>query len=145
MMSTGRFGYSRHSLLLAGLAFSVVLIVAFGSDLIVLRHPDWMIGDGLILGLGAAIVVLHYEKERGRLLAEKLRVIRDINSSVRNELQVLYACLDHPDKLRVSVIEHSVERIDWALREMLPAHEHSASPPPEQTGERSAGDVRRSA
>jgi len=145
MMSTGRFSYSRHSLLLAALAFSAVLIVGYGSDLILKRHPDWMIADDLILGLGAGIVVLHYEKERGRLLIEKLRIIRDINSSVRNELQVLYACLEHPEKLRVSVIERSVERIDWALREMLPGREHSTVPPPEQTGERDEDNVRRSA
>jgi len=104
-----------------------------------------MIADDLILGLVAAIVVLHYEKERSRLLIEKLRVIRDINSSVRNELQVLYAYLDHPEKLRVSDIERSVEHIDWALREMLPGHEHSTASGLEQGREHDQSGVRRSA
>ena len=144
-MSAKRFSYSRHSILLAVLAFFTILVIGYGSDLVLVRHPNWMISDDVILGLGAAIVVLHYEKERGRLLIEKLRVIRDINSSVRNELQVLYAYLDHPEKLRVSDIEHSVERIDWALREMLPGHEHPAASELEQGGGHDQSGIRRSA
>jgi hypothetical protein len=111
---------ARHRFFLAALAFFTVLVIGYGSDLILARHPLWMVSDDLVLGIAAAIVVFHYEKERSRFLSEKLRVIREMNSFVRNELQVLYACLDHPEKARLPTIERSVERIDWALRELLP-------------------------
>ena len=61
-----------------------------------------------------------YERQRSRLLSEKLRVIRDMNAFIRNELQVLYATLNAPEKSRIPAVERSVERIDWALRELLP-------------------------
>jgi hypothetical protein len=38
-------------------------------------------------------------------------------------LQVLYACLASPEKTRLSTAERSVERIDWALRQLLPGKE----------------------
>jgi hypothetical protein len=45
--------------------------------------------DDLILAVLAALVVYQYEREPSRLLAEKLRVIREMNAYVRNELQIL--------------------------------------------------------
>jgi len=127
---------TRQRLLHAVLAFSVVVIVGYGSDILLPRHPAWMITDDLILGIAAAIVVFRYETERSRFLSEKLRVIRDMNSFVRNELQVLYACLDHPEKTRVPTIERSVERIDWALRELLPGGHLQSGTPVEEIGVR---------
>ena len=127
MMSTQ--SSTRHQLFLAGLAFSVVILVGYGSDLILMSHPRWMIADDLILGVAAALIVFHYEIERGRILSEKLRVIRDMNAFVRNELQLLYAYIEHPDKGRIAVIERSVEHIDWALRELLPGRHHLSDAP----------------
>jgi hypothetical protein len=60
--------------------------------------------------------------ERSRFFAEKLRVIREMNF-VRNELQILYASQEHPHNTRVNTIERGVERIDSALRELLPGRE----------------------
>jgi hypothetical protein len=110
----------RYRLLLSGFAFFLVLIVGYGSDFVLTRHPDWIIADDLILGIAAALVVFQYEKERSRFFSEKLRVIRDMNAFVRNELQILYASLERPEQTRVTAIERGVERIDWALRELLP-------------------------
>ncbi len=123
---------ARQHLFLAGLAFSLVLIASYGADFVVLRHPKWMIADALILAVAVAIVVYRYERERSRFLSEKLRVIRDMNAFVRNELQVLYACLDNPEKARVPTIERSVERIDWALRELLPGGHFQPGSPVEE-------------
>lgn len=133
---------TRHCILLAGLAFSIVLLVAFAADLIALRHPDWMIADSLLLALGIAVVVFRYESQRSRILAEKLRVIRDMNAFVRNELQILYASMDRPKSTRVPAIERSVERIDWALRELLPGGEIPAE---ENKPEEAPGKIGRSA
>ena len=136
---------TRQHLFLAGLAFSLVLIVGYGADFVVLRHPEWMIADALILAVAVAIVVYRYERERSRFLSEKLRVIRDMNAFVRNELQILYASLEHAEKARVPAMERSVERIDWALRELLPGGTAPAPSSVEQISERSKDQIGRSA
>ena len=118
----------RQNLRTASLAFVVVLLVGYGADLFLFRHPAWMLIDDLVLALSAGIVVFHYERERTRFLSEKLRVIREMNAFVRNELQILNASAEHPDRTRVSTIDRSVERIDWALRELLPGKEALPKP-----------------
>jgi hypothetical protein len=142
MMSTAPS--ARQRFFLAALAFVVVLITGYTSDVFLKSHPEWMIADDLILAIAVSVVVFLYEKERGRILSERLRVIRDMNAFVRNELQVLYACLDHPEKARVPTIERSVERIDWALRELLPGVHIRSGTPVEEISERSR-DAERSA
>lgn len=113
----------RQNLWTASLAFVVVLLVGYGADLFLFRHPAWMLIDDVILALAAAVVVFQYERERTRFLSEKLRVIREMNAFVRNELQILNASVEHLDRARVSTIESSVARIDWALRALLPGKE----------------------
>jgi hypothetical protein len=101
-----------------------------------------MIADDATLAIAVAIVVFYYEKERARILSERLRVIRDMNAFVRNELQILYASLEHPEKTRVTTIEGSVERIDWALRELLPGGQLQAGAPVEEIGVRARNSGR---
>jgi hypothetical protein len=113
----------RQNLWTASLAFVVVLVVGYGADLFLFRHPAWMLIDDVILALAAGVLVFQYERERTRFLSEKLRVIREMNAFVRNELQILNASVEHLDRARVSTIESSVGRIDWALRELLPGKE----------------------
>ncbi len=113
----------RHNLWTASFAFVVVLLVGYGADLFLFRHPAWMLIDDVILALAAGVMVFQYERERTRFLSEKLRVIREMNAFVRNELQILNASVEHLDRARVSTIESSVARIDWALRELLPGKE----------------------
>ena len=116
----GRIPQARHRLLVASVTFFAVLFLGYGADVVLVRHPTWIFIDDVILSGLAAVVVYQYERERSRLWAEKLRIVREMNAYVRNELQILYASLDHMDASRVQTIEHSVERIDWALRELLP-------------------------
>jgi hypothetical protein len=113
----------RQNLLLAALAFGAVFIVGFCADLVLVRYPRWMLLDDLILSLAAAIIVFRYERERSRFLSEKVRVIREMNAFVRNELQILYATALHPENKRIATLERSLDRIDWALRELLPGRE----------------------
>lgn len=135
----------RQSFFLAGLAFVLFLVFGYFSDLILLRHRAWLVADDLILALAAATVVFLYERERSRILSDRLRVIRDMNSFVRNELQILYSCLGDVEKTRVSTIERSVERIDWALRELLPGTQVLADHSGENAVECSKERVERSA
>ena len=110
----------RQGLILSFGIFVFVFLVGYFSDVVLIRHPGWLLADDLILAAIAGLLVYVYERERSRLLAEKLRVIRDMNSFVRNELQIVYASLENPREPRVHEIEKSVQRIDWALRELLP-------------------------
>jgi len=135
----------RQSFFLAGLAFVLFLVFGYFSDLILIRHRAWLVADDVILALAAATVVFFYERERSRILSERLRVIRDMNSFVRNELQILYSCLGDGEKARVSTIEGSVERIDWALRELLPGTHVLADQQAADVTERSKERLERSA
>lgn len=94
------------------------------------------------LAIVAAIVVYRYERERSRFLSDRVRVIRDMNAFVRNELQILYASLAASEKTRIQAVERGVERIDWALRELLPGGHASvaiaANEPDTETIKRSA-------
>jgi hypothetical protein len=75
--------------------------------------------DNLVMGAAAGIIVLFYDRRRQRELDEKLRTMRLMNHHVRNALQVISAasCKDDADQARV---RGAVERIEWALREVLP-------------------------
>ncbi len=134
----------RSPLLLASGAFAAVVLIGYGSDLLLLQHPGWMVTDDLILGTAAAVVVFYYEKQRGLFLAEKVRIIREMNSFIRNELQVLYAAADQPEKTRLSTIQRIVEHIEWALRELLTGNSSvkeapsQGSPPPRGSLSRTA-------
>ncbi len=129
---------NRYPLFLAGIAFAAVVLIGYGSDRLLLQHPAWMLTDDLVLGIATAVIVYYYEKQRGMFLAEKVRIIREMNSFIRNELQVLYASLDQPEENRFSTIQRIVEHIEWALRELLPgkrsideAPSQKPVPPPE--------------
>jgi len=111
---------ARQRFFLAAIASLFVLTISVVTDLVSVRYRSWMIADDLILAIVAALVVYRYEKERSRFLSEKLRVIREMNAFVRNELQILYASLAASEKTRIQAVERGVERIDWALRELLP-------------------------
>ena len=81
----------RQNSLVAAVAFTLVLLVGYLADVVLFRHPSWMLVDEVILAVAAGFVVFRYERERSRFLGEKLRVSREMNAFVRNELQILYA------------------------------------------------------
>jgi hypothetical protein len=99
----------------------------------VLRHegvrgwPLWIdnVGAALMLGL----VVILYERRRERELIRKLQVIELMNHHVRNALQpVMYLPHFQDQQLQLNTIRESVQRIDWALREILPGAADEAEP-----------------
>jgi hypothetical protein len=135
----------KQGLALSSGIFGFVFLVGYFSDMILIRHPRWLLADDLILAAIAGLLVYLYERERSRLLTEKLRVIRDMNSFVRNELQIVYASLANPCGPHVDKIERSVERIDWALRELLPGTQMLEAPGETQLDLDSKDKARRSA
>jgi len=92
--------------------------------------PGWSIwvddiSGAVLLGL----VVFVYERRREKELLRKLRVIELMNHHVRNALQpVMYLPYSHDQELQLNTIRDAVQRIDWALREILPGSS-PAEPP----------------
>lgn len=89
-------------------------------------------GSALILGMLAGKLLHNAYKARQYALA-RLRVIAELNHHVRNALEVisLSAYITH-DEEAIRRIMEGVNRIDWALREILPQETfplNSAEPP----------------
>ena len=76
--------------------------------------------DDLILGVLAGLVVFAYEQRRYREIRDKIAMIAAMNHHVRNALQAIsYAPYTEQAK-QIQLIQQSVNRIQWALREVLP-------------------------
>ena len=84
------------------------------SSAIALMH------DALI-GSCAGILVLLYERQQRQGIIRKLEVIRLMNHHVRNSLQVISFAASDPEREELATeLGNAVERIEWALREVLP-------------------------
>ena len=79
---------------------------------------------------------MHAADQRREAALLRMQVISEMNHHIRNALQVITyasAAQNQNDSVdSVDMIRSSVERIEWALREVLPGHVTSpaASPTP---------------
>lgn len=92
-------------------------------DVVLQQHgigaPAILWGD-LLAGVVAGLLVLFYEQRRRRELIQQLSVIQLMNHHVRNSLQVIsYASSAEDREQHVKKVREAIERIDWALREVL--------------------------
>jgi len=120
-----------------------LLLVAVSSYALEVRlHRNGIPSRDLILlfsflvGLVAAALVYFLsvrERQRRAYVDCRLRVIAEMNHHIRNALQVITFYSRRGEKQEVGVIE-AVERIQWALREVLPQL-------PESPGELEASPV----
>ena len=84
--------------------------------------------DHALVGIGAGLLVLLYERRQRRNIIRKLEVIGMMNHHVRNSLQVIsFAASAPPREEDVNKIRDAVDRIDWALREVLPGQREDLS------------------
>ena len=110
-------------------SFVALAVIALSSYVIEIRlHREGVPGRDLILlsnlmvGLvGAALVYVLSARERQRrqYVECRLRVIAEMNHHIRNALQVITFYTRNGPKQEVGIGE-AVERIQWALREILP-------------------------
>jgi 4-amino-4-deoxy-L-arabinose transferase-like glycosyltransferase len=112
------------------------------SDVWLQQHagsPLIAIMDDALVGVGVGLVVLFYERRQRQNIIRKLEVIRMMNHHVRNSLQVISFATSVPQQEEVTrKVRDAVERIEWALREVLPGqredindllfHSHAACP-----------------
>jgi signal transduction histidine kinase len=84
--------------------------------------------DDALVGIGAGLLVLLYERRQRQNMIRKLEVIRMMNHHVRNALQVISAASSVSEREELAKNIHTaVERIEWALREVLPGQREDIS------------------
>jgi hypothetical protein len=76
--------------------------------------------DDLVLGILAGLMAFTYEHRRSRELRQKLAVISAMNHHVRNALQTISYVPYTEQAKQMLLIQQSVNRIQWALNEILP-------------------------
>lgn len=87
------------------------------------RSNERLLAEGfsaLVVGLLTAKLV-QIIRERHRLTVARMQVIAEMNHHIRNALSPVSLSLDATeDQQLIRVISEAVDRIDWALREILP-------------------------
>ncbi|MGI9102038.1 MAG: hypothetical protein ACR2IF_06300 [Terriglobales bacterium] len=119
---------NRKLLVIAVCAALMVFFVSAALDWAVIHERESRnvaidISDALGGIVAGALVyrILQYERDRRRLLRERLQVIADMNHHVRNALQVIsLSAFSFADQQQIAAVQESVKRIQWALREILP-------------------------
>ena len=119
-------GVSTTKLVFWTLGFAaLVFVVSFGFDLLLVRehesrHAIFAMSDALSSLIIGALFFL-YGHTRRKQFARRLETIALMNHHIRNALQVISASAYAPEQAReMGAIEDSVNRIQWALREILP-------------------------
>ena len=110
-------------------SFVALVVVAISSYLLEVRlHRQGIpsryliVLSSVLVGLVAAALVYALsarERQRQEHVECRLRVIAEMNLHIRNALQVITFYSRKGEKHEVGIIE-AVERIQWALREILP-------------------------
>lgn len=103
--------------------------------------------SNMITGLIAGALFYQFaqsERTRREIIRERIKTIAELNHHIRNALQVIkFWGAQHQncrlDEVQIQLMNNSVDRIEWALREVLPkypemaAHSHTAPAPHQQT------------
>lgn len=108
----------------------LVWIVGYGFDRLLAKdgvtRTDILLTSNFLTAIVAGCLFFslsNYERLRRKLVRERLRTIAEMNHHIRNALQVItYATASQSRTGSVEMIRSSVERIEWALREVLPGH-----------------------
>jgi len=77
--------------------------------------------DTVCAGTIVGLLIYRYERKRLKYLNDRLKVIELMNHHVRNALNVIVtSAYAHGYYKQLNEIRVSINRIDWALREILP-------------------------
>lgn len=110
------------------IAAFLICAVGYGFDRLLLQEGvprfDVLLLANLLTGCVAAALFLQARsrtREQERLLEQKLETIAVMNHHVRNALQVVaYFGYKHDDDKAGRLINESITRIEWTLKEVLP-------------------------
>jgi hypothetical protein len=87
------------------------------------RYQERLQAEGLSACFVSCLVakLVHISRERDRLTMARMQVVAEMNHHIRNTLSPISLWLDATDNQPLNrVISEAVDRIDWALREILP-------------------------
>ena len=120
------------------LVMVLVWLVGFGFDRLLahdgVTRVDILLATNGLTGIVAGLLfysLTNYERLRRNLIRARLRTIAEMNHHIRNSLQVITYANAARNEASVQMIRTSVERIEWALREVLPGHVAVPASPPE--------------
>ena len=111
-----------------------VAVIGFLLDRILVKEGlprvDMLIISNAVTGLfaGGLFYQIVREERAGReLVRARMKTIAELNHHIRNALQVIkfWGGQQRPalDAMQLQLINDSVDRIEWALREVLPRYE----------------------
>lgn len=105
-----------------------VFVCNAGLDWYMLKHHESTLStvevsdvlSALIAGL-LFLKIAQYRRARRLALRQRLEIIGDMNHHIRNALEVIsLSAYTSKDQQNVQQIRESVDRITWALKEILP-------------------------
>jgi hypothetical protein len=113
---------------------ALVSLVGYGTDRVLSREGlsrvDLLWLGDVVTGIVAGSLFLYVarrEKVRRDRMAERMRTVAELNHHIRNALQVIKLAGAQPssssfDDRQLQLIKESADRIEWALREVLPRY-----------------------
>jgi signal transduction histidine kinase len=87
------------------------------------RQQERLLAEGLSALIVSCLIakLAHLAQERHRLVEARMQVIAEMNHHIRNAMTSMWLTAQvNDDRQLVRVISEGVNRIDWALREILP-------------------------
>lgn len=135
--------WSRHSGLFALLVVFVVSLIGIILDWLLVKEGiprlDMLIFSNGLTGVfaGGLFWQMAREAKASRdLIAERMKTIAELNHHIRNALQVIKFLGGQKrtglDAVQLQLINDSADRIEWALRELLPRYPIGAISTPVQ-------------
>ncbi len=127
---------SRHLVLVAGVFAVLMFLCSMALDWLLLyehggRVLTITVSDALAGGIAGVLVykLLRVGRERRERMEERLHTIGEMNHHIRNALQVIsFSAHSTGNRKELEEITEAVNRIQWALREILPKVEPSFEP-----------------
>jgi hypothetical protein len=122
----------------SGLLTTIIAVVVFAINLLqdiflstegFSRWSIVVLSDIITGGIAGALFYqfTKNEKNRRELMRERMHTIAELNHHIRNALQVIkFWGAQHQnctlDEMQIRLMKDSVDRIEWALREVLPKY-----------------------
>jgi signal transduction histidine kinase len=112
---------------LALIATCLIFFVSSAADLFMFHeHEPARVTIEISDAISSAIIgllsyqLLRLQQQRREQLRRRVEMISDMNHHVRNALQVISLTTHGHDQQEIKNIRESMNRIQWALRELLP-------------------------
>jgi hypothetical protein len=110
------------SMIISFLTCSFLTVIDIVGQMVSPGLFEYILSD-VIAAFVAGTTIYIYQHRKKEALKKKLEVIDLMNHHIRNAVQPLMLMTDEvSSKARAKEIENSVERINWALNEILPKY-----------------------